>query len=126
MEEQRAKLKIYSTIYCILLTLFAILLLIAKFLVGTAGHASNFTIQDLIVYSYIAVSISSLIANLKKNKKSSQLKYLNIVLVGISFCTATYILFEMLVSKESLFLPIISLALFIGICFLLIRALYKG
>ncbi len=65
--------KLSATIYQFLLILIIPLLVIAKFLVGAAGHNSEFKISDYILFMYLII-VLALLTFLKKSNPSSTIK----------------------------------------------------
>lgn len=117
-------LKAYSILYCIILALLLLLSLVAKFLVGAAGHTSSSGVSDYVFIAYCVITFICLVSHI--NRPSQFFKYLNTVLVGIGAAAAIYIIVEMLFEEEFIFVIFGFGLLFILLCTALIRALLKN
>ncbi|MEN2400176.1 hypothetical protein GKZ90_0010330 [Flavobacterium sp. MC2016-06] len=84
--------KLSANIYQFLLILIIPLFLIAKFLVGAAGHNSAITILDYALFAY-AIIVLILLINLKKLNAANQLK--NSIRIVLSVLILTSICYEL-------------------------------
>lgn len=116
--------KIYSVIYCATLVLFMIFFLVASFLVGAAGHSPAQDASVYGVFAYLITTICCLI--IYRERHSSILKYINIILVLIPALCSLYVIFEMLRNNGFVIFIFICILLFNLLSALLIHSIFKN
>ena len=123
-------LKVYSVIYRIMLVLAMLILFVAKFLVGAAGHNSDTGESDDIFIAYCIITTIGLTiyANIKTGKLKHILRFVNMLLVFVGVLVAGYMAGTIFYEGESILemaIPLILVILFIITGIQLLRALIK-
>ena len=125
--------KVCSVIYRILLVLIIPVTFIAQFLVAVAGHNSDSSRSDYLVFTFIIITVAllTILSNVDREKRQvrSILRYASICFVSISLCVELYGLYD--IFKNGEFSPgenIISLIVFLFtiISVIVLLGLIKG
>jgi hypothetical protein len=119
-------LKLYTVLYSIFLILVLLLQLIAKIIVGAAGHVSAYNTSEYFITGVIIITFLSLLLYSRNIISSIIIKYTNIVLVSALTLAVVYMLIVTIRDGDIDFITLMILILqilFIILSIALIRTL---